>query len=314
MSETYTGSTAGPIVTTVTIPSDGDDVDAASVDPVLQNLTDNSAYAKRVFPNLELGGDYQALTGALILGNTINVSRNLVADNSTAIICQGGNQGGYGLLAYGGFSGGSPNGTAINANGHGTGNAIIANGGANGVAIVAASGGGNNSAIEAAGSGTGAGIQATAGGSTDVAVEAIGCLQTTLTLGSGTPTVGGTYRDNTCKAKGSVRITSNGSGNPPSFALLDQFNITNITVGSPSAGHYTSFTVNFTTSMPSTAGYSVVASPYSSPASGPYSATYRTVAPAGAKSAGACNFAMFNSSDVLIDLDLVTGDFDFIVF
>lgn len=67
MSETYVGVNTGPIVASFTIPDDGDDVDAVSVNAVFQPSADNWQYAKRVFPDLFVGGDYTALGPANII-------------------------------------------------------------------------------------------------------------------------------------------------------------------------------------------------------------------------------------------------------
>lgn len=87
MSESYPGNNAGPPSATITIPTDGDDVDAQSVDPAFQQLADNDAYAISYYPDTHAGGTYTG--GALLtLGNEfifngILFPKNLVSISDT---------------------------------------------------------------------------------------------------------------------------------------------------------------------------------------------------------------------------------------
>lgn len=72
MSEVYVGVDGHSCNASFTIPDDGDDVNAASVDPAFQQTADNWAHAKAAYPDLYTGGDYRAQGIAeLILSNTL---------------------------------------------------------------------------------------------------------------------------------------------------------------------------------------------------------------------------------------------------
>lgn len=198
MSEIYDGSNAGPIVTEVTLPTDGDDVNATSVNTVLQPLTDNDAYAKRVFPDLLTGGDYRALTAAppqLLIGNPIAIDRHSVADTTSAIYVAGASAAAYCVEVYASAAGG----VGVYAKGNTTGDGIRGEGGATGAGggfvggstagagIEAAAQAGNSNGGTFTGHGSGTGLSATAGAS------GIGVVATGGGAGAGlSATAGGT--------------------------------------------------------------------------------------------------------------------------
>ncbi|HWZ58397.1 MAG TPA: hypothetical protein VNW46_05415 [Gemmatimonadaceae bacterium] len=70
MSEVYTGVNGGFITVAVTIPTDGDDVNAASVDPAFQVHTDNWQHAKAAYPDMQAGGVY-AWAAELTIANEL---------------------------------------------------------------------------------------------------------------------------------------------------------------------------------------------------------------------------------------------------
>lgn len=99
MSDSYTGSNAGPIVVTYTIPTDGDDVNAVSVNIVFQPNADNWQYAKRVFPDLLTGGTWTFTTaiatsnqwtfnGAVYFNSPVEIgnSTGFTFDNGTSLV------------------------------------------------------------------------------------------------------------------------------------------------------------------------------------------------------------------------------------
>jgi len=190
MSEFYIGSDAGPIKRIVLIVDDGDDVNAASVDPTFQDLIDNSAYIDKSMLNLNAGGTWTfttsvtwanptninnyvvvAPTGVLQAGLTINSPGNIGLNSigSAAIAVQG--VGTIGVLGLGKAGG---NGAGGVFTGDGTAEGVIGTGGTNGpggrfvgggtdatdTAGILAFGRGNGSAINAYAKGTGAVIVA----------------------------------------------------------------------------------------------------------------------------------------------------------
>jgi len=190
MSEFYIGSDAGPIKRIVLIVDDGDDVNAASVDPTFQDLIDNSAYIDKSMLNLNAGGTYTfttsvtwanptninnyvviAPTGVLQAGLTINSPGNIGLNSigSAAIAVQG--VGTIGVLGLGKAGG---NGSGGVFTGDGTAEGVVGTGGTNGpggrfvgggtdatdTAGILAFGRGNGSGINAYAKGTGAVIVA----------------------------------------------------------------------------------------------------------------------------------------------------------
>lgn len=89
MSETYAGSTAGPVNVSFTIPTDGDDVNAVSVNEVFQPLADNAAYAKQSYPDLFAGGTW-TFTPQVNTSNAWKFNGDVIMYGSANVLANGG--------------------------------------------------------------------------------------------------------------------------------------------------------------------------------------------------------------------------------
>lgn len=84
MSESYPGNNAGPPLATITIPTDGDDVDAASVDPAFQQIADNDAYAISYYPDTHAGGTYNG-TAQINLSNIFQFNGPVIIESEMVV-------------------------------------------------------------------------------------------------------------------------------------------------------------------------------------------------------------------------------------
>lgn len=252
MSESYTGSNAGPIVVTYTIPTDGDDVSAVSVNVVFQPNADNWQYAKRVFPDLLTGGTW-TFTSSLTLSNIFvfngdvsllgpsnNVAGNAVLNIGLMVLGSptvgtlqfNGDTASFiaGTVGVNGFSliATTTNGFGLAVTGNGTGTGLVVNGGASGFGIITT------------GHGPGAGLVANAGTGTPYAVVANGAFQTNQAWTGGTadPGFGSIYSNSVPAA---VVLVNVAAGTPTTTLNASSFGIASVVamvylLSSPSLG------------------------------------------------------------------------------
>lgn len=265
MSSTYTGITTGlPAASvSITIPADGDNLDAASANVALQRLADWEEYFR---VNAALRVYSVTGTGLIALdvsangpGITTNVAGKFNAQSF------GGNAGSTGLQGYGdafGIDGGANGtngvgvrgtssgsaGTGVRGVGSGTGTGVLGTGGPNygtGVRGTGGTGGtGDGYGGQFFGGGGAPGLTATAGGGATekVAIVSFGTidLDSSITPAAGVSVKNLVHKQNIAKA--GARVTANNSTAP---TIGDQHNIATLVQNTGTGGFQLTFAQAF---------------------------------------------------------------------